>query len=55
MENRRTIEVLTEQIAIIQEFAIKLETSDLKQLKTNLGEIENATNMLKDLVKYLPE
>ncbi len=55
MENCRTNEVLAEQIAIIQEFAVTLETTDLKQLKTNLVEIENATNTLKDLLKYLPE
>lgn len=55
MENCRTNELLAEQIGILQEFAAKLDPTDLRQLKTNLGEIENATNTLKDLVKYLPE
>lgn len=55
MENCRTNEVLAEQIGILQEFAVKLDTTDLKQLKIYLGEIENSTNTLKDLVKYLPE
>ena len=55
MENCRTNEVLAEQIAIIQEFAVKLETKDLSQLKANLGEIERATNTLKELLEYLPK
>lgn len=55
MENCRTNEVLAEQIGVLQEFAAKLDPADLKQLKMNLDEIENVTNALKDLMKYLPE
>jgi hypothetical protein len=55
MENRRTNEVLNEQIAIIQEFAPKLETTNLKQLEINLLELERAVNTLKDFLKYLPK
>lgn len=55
MENCRTNELLAEQIGILQEVVTKLDPADLRQLKSNLDEIENATNTLKDLVKYLPD
>lgn len=55
MENCRTNEVLTEQIAIIQEFAQKLDTNDLSQLEANLAEIEMALNRLKEFMVYLPK
>lgn len=55
MENCRTNEVLSEQIAIIQEFAPQLNTIDLQQLEANLTEIEIALNKLKELMVYLPK
>ncbi len=55
MENCRTNEVLAAQIAIIQEFAVKLGTKDLRQLKADLGELERAMNTLKELVAYLSD
>lgn len=54
-ENCRTNEVLSEQIAIIQEFAPILDTNDLKQLDANLDEIKMALNRLKELMAYLPK
>jgi len=54
MENCRTNEVLSEQIATIQEFAQKLDTNDLSQLDANLAEIEVALNRLKEFMAYLP-
>lgn len=51
--NCRTNEVLSEQIAIIQELAPQLDTKDLKQLEASLGEIEMALNNLKEFIKYL--
>jgi hypothetical protein len=47
--------VLSEQIAIIQEFAPQLDTNDLKQMEANLGEIGMALNRLKELMGYLPK
>lgn len=55
MENCRTNEVLAEQIAIIQEFALKLSTDDLRQLEAELAEIENALNSLKKFMAFLPK
>lgn len=55
MENCRTNEVLSEQIAIIQEFAQKLDTNDLSQLEANLAEIEMALNRLTEFMAYLPK
>ncbi len=55
-ENKcRINEVLSEQIAIIQEFAPQLDTNDLKQMEANLGEIGMALNRLKELMGYLPK
>lgn len=51
----RTKDVLSEQIAIIQEFAPQLNPIDLQQLETNLTEIENAVNKLRELMLYLPK
>ena len=48
-------DVLSEQIAIIQEFAPQLSPIDLQQLETNLTEIEMALNKLKELMLYLPK
>jgi predicted flavoprotein YhiN len=53
--NCRTNEVLSEQIAIIQELAPQLDTNDLKQLEASLGEIAMALNKLKEFMKYLPK
>lgn len=53
--NCRINEVLSEQIAIIQELAPQLDTTDLKQLEANLGEIEAAMNKLKELMEYFPK
>lgn len=53
--NCRTNEVLSEQIAIIQEVAPQLDTNDLRQLEANLGEIGMALNRLKELMAYLPK
>lgn len=53
--NCRTNEVLSEQIAIIQELAPQLDTNDLKQLEANLNEIEMALNRLKEFMAYLPK
>lgn len=53
--NCRTNEVLSEQIAIIQEFAPQLDTNNLMQLEANLGEIGMALNRLKELMAYLPK
>ena len=53
--NCRINEVLSEQIAIIQELALQLDTTDLKQLEANLAEIEAAKNKLKELLAYLPK
>jgi chaperonin cofactor prefoldin len=55
MENARTNEVLSEQIAVIQELAQKLSTADLRQLETDLSEMENALNNLKGFLQYLPK
>ncbi len=55
MENCRTNELLSEQIAIIQEFAPQLDTMNLQNLEANLAEIEMALNNLKELMKYLPK
>lgn len=55
MENCRTNEVLSEQIVIIQEFAPRLDTSNLHQLEANLTEIEMALNRLRELMVYLPK
>ncbi len=54
-EHFRTNDVLSEQIAIIQEFAPQLDTSDLMQLEANLTEIEGALNRLKEFMTYLPK
>lgn len=53
--NCRTNELLAEQIAIIQEFALQLDANDLKQLEAKLAEIEIALNRLKELTVYLPK
>ncbi len=53
--NCRINEVLSEQIAIIQELAPQLDTNDLKQLEANLAEIEMTLNKLKELMAYLPK
>ncbi len=55
MENCRTNEVLSEQIAIIQELAPQLNPIDLQKLEDNLSEIGMALNKLKELMKYLPK
>ncbi|BEH08953.1 hypothetical protein GSUET_05650 [Geobacter sulfurreducens subsp. ethanolicus] len=54
-EHFRMNDVLSEQIAIIQEFAPQLDTGDLMQLKANLVEIEKALNRLKEFMAYLPK
>ncbi|MDD2540457.1 MAG: hypothetical protein PHH28_05355 [Desulfuromonadaceae bacterium] len=54
-EHFRTNDVLSEQIAIIQEFAPQLSPIDLQQLEAKLTEIEIALNKLKELMLYLPE
>ncbi|MBW4055662.1 MAG: hypothetical protein HIU83_09690 [Proteobacteria bacterium] len=54
-EHVRTNDVLSEQIAIIQEFAPQLNPIDLQQLEANLANIEMALNKLKELMLYLPE
>ncbi|MDU0458626.1 MAG: hypothetical protein RW306_07810 [Geobacteraceae bacterium] len=54
-EHFRTNDVLSEQIAIIQEFAPQLNPIDLQQLEANLTEIEMALNKLKELMLYLPK
>lgn len=51
----RTNDVLSEQIAIIQEFAPQLNPIDLQQLGANLTEIEMAVNKLRELMLYLPK
>ncbi|WP_188055641.1 hypothetical protein [Oryzomonas rubra] len=48
-------DVLSEQIAVIQEFAPQLDTGDLMQLEANLAELEAALNRLKELMAYLPK
>ena len=53
--NCRTNEVLSEQIAIVQELAPRLNTNDLKQLEANLTEMEMALNKLKEFILYLPK
>ena len=53
--NCRINEVLSEQIAIIQEFAPQLDANDLKQLEANLGEIGMSLNRLTELMAYLPK
>lgn len=55
MENQRTNEVLAEQIAIIQEFAPKLATDDLRKLEENLEKIQVSLNKLKEFIAYLPK
>lgn len=54
-EHFRTNDVLSEQIAIIQEFAPQLNTDDLMQLEANLVEIERALNSLKEFMADLPK
>lgn len=54
-EHFRTNDVLSEQIAIIQEVAPQLNPLDLQQMKANLTEIEMALNKLKELMLYLPK
>lgn len=54
-ERFRANDVLSEQIAIIQEFAPQLNTDDLMQLEVNLTEIEGALNRLKEFIAYLPK
>ncbi|MHB8122762.1 MAG: hypothetical protein ACYDG4_11455 [Desulfuromonadaceae bacterium] len=54
-EHFRENDVLSEQIAIIQEFAPQLNTDDLMQLEVNLTEIEGALNRLKEFIAYLPK
>lgn len=53
--NCRINEVLSEQIAIIQELASQLDTNDFKHLEANLNEIEMALNRLKEFMEYLPK
>ncbi len=53
--NCRINEVLSEQIAIIQELAPQLDTTDLNQLEANLAEVAAAMNKLKELMAYLPK
>lgn len=55
MENCRINEMLSEQIAIIQEFAPQLNPIDLQQLEANLTQIELALSKLKELMVYLPK
>jgi hypothetical protein len=55
MENFRINELLLEQIAVIQEFAPKLDINDMLQLEADLDEIEIALNKLKEVLEYLPE
>lgn len=54
-EHFRANDVLSEQIAIIQEFAPQLNVDDLMQLEANLTEIEGALNRLKEFMVYLPK
>ncbi len=54
-EHFRTNDVLSEQIAVIQEFAPQLNPIDLMQLEANLTEIEGALNRLKEFMTYLPK
>jgi hypothetical protein len=53
--NCRINEVLSELIAIIQEFAPQLNPIDLQQLEANLTEIEMALNKIKEFMLYLPK
>jgi len=55
MENCRINEMLSEQIAIIQEFATKLDTKNLHQLDENLIVMESAIEKLKEQTEYLPK
>lgn len=55
MENFRINEMLSEQIAVVQEFATKLDTSNLQQLDENLSVIETAVEKLQEQTKYLPK
>ena len=55
METARVNEVLAGQIAVIGEFSRKLQTGDLQQLAKDLSEIENALNVLKEYLSYLPK
>lgn len=55
MESFRINEMLSEQIAFIQEYATKLDTSDLHRLEENLTMIESAVRKLKEQTQYLPK